>query len=127
VKVGKTTFGQQLGAHVAMGRPFVGRETVATRVLVLALEDPPEYTAWIARHLNVERGRMIFHRRPLILGATDLLAISETIAQEQFGLVLIASWPSGRSRVGPRRERQRRRCAGRGDDQGGLARRRSLG
>ena len=40
-KVGKTTFGQALSASVAMGQPFLERTTTATRVLVLAAEDPP--------------------------------------------------------------------------------------
>ena len=40
-KVGKTTFGQALAGHIAMGRPFLGLATTACRVLVLAAEDPP--------------------------------------------------------------------------------------
>ena len=61
-------------------------------MLILAAEDPPEYTAWIARHLEVEPGRMIFRRQSLLLTTTDLGRIAATVAQEQIGLVLIASW-----------------------------------
>lgn len=93
-KVGKTTFGQALAAYIAMGRVFLGRPTRRTRVLVIAAEDPPEYTAWLARHLDVERGWLTFWRRPLILTPIELQNICATIAREQFGLVLIASWQS---------------------------------
>jgi hypothetical protein len=91
-KVGKTTFGQALAAHVAMGRSFLDRTTAPARVLVLAAEDPPEYTAWLARDLVIDPGRMIFRRRPLILDGPDLQRICETTDRQQFGMVLIASW-----------------------------------
>jgi hypothetical protein len=93
-KVGKTTFGLFLAACVAMGRAFLGRPTKRTRVLVIAAEDPPEYTAWLARHLNVERGWLTFWRRPVILDEREIQTICATIAREGFGLVLIASWQS---------------------------------
>jgi len=91
-KVGKTTFGQALASHIAMGRAFLERATTPCRVLVLAAEDPPEYTAWLARHLNVERGRMVFRRRPVILSPGELDHITATVTACHFGLVLIASW-----------------------------------
>jgi hypothetical protein len=91
-KVGKTTFGQVLAAHVAMGRPFLGRATTAARVLILAAEDPPEYTAFLARHLEVERGRLSFRCGSLILTEEELARICATIRRHDFGLVLIASW-----------------------------------
>ncbi len=91
-KVGKTTFGQALAAHIAMGRRFLDRATTAARVLALSPEDPPEYTAWMARHLDVERGRMLFHRKPLLLTPDDLGRICTTVTRQDFGLVLIASW-----------------------------------
>jgi hypothetical protein len=91
-KVGKTTFGQQLAAHVAMGRLFLDRVTVATKVLVLAAEDPPEYTAWLARTLEIARGRMLFRCKPLILDPASLRHLAATIKQRQIGMVLIASW-----------------------------------
>lgn len=93
-KVGKTTFGQALAAYVAMGRVFLGRRTRRTRVLIIAAEDPPEYTAWLARHLDVERGWLTFVRRPVILDPAALQTICATVARERFGLVLIASWQS---------------------------------
>jgi hypothetical protein len=91
-KVGKTTFGQALAAHVAMGLPFLERETTATRVLYLTPEDPPEYTAYLARYLDVERGRLVFRRKPLILNTQGLQQLCATIQRHSFGLVLIASW-----------------------------------
>jgi hypothetical protein len=91
-KVGKTTFGQALAAAVAMGRSFLDRTTTSARVLVLAPEDPPEYTAWLARHLVIDPGHMFFRRRPLILSPTDLQRVCETVERRQFGMVLIASW-----------------------------------
>jgi hypothetical protein len=93
-KVGKTTFGMALAAHVAMGRTFLDRTTTAARVLVFAAEDPPEYTAWMARHLLplVERGRMTFRCLPLRLGGVDLERVVATVQRERVGFVLIASW-----------------------------------
>jgi hypothetical protein len=91
-KVGKTSLGQALAAHVAMGRPFLDRATTACRVLVIAAEDPPEYTAWIARNLDVERGRLTFRRSPLVLNPSTLDKVVTTIATGRYGLVLIASW-----------------------------------
>lgn len=91
-KVGKTTFGQNLAAAVANGAPFIGRDTTRARVLVLAVEDPPEYTAWLARHLQVEPGWMIFRRRPLILDKPTLARIQATVERRGIGFVLIASW-----------------------------------
>ena len=58
-KVGKSTFSQSLAAAVAMGESFLDRSTTQTRVLVIAAEDPPEYTAWLTRHLNFRLLRQI--------------------------------------------------------------------
>ena len=91
-KVGKTTFGQALAAHVAMGRRFLDRATDARRVLILAAEDPPEYTALIARHLEVAPGRMTFRRASLALDLKTLDRIIATIRAGGYGFVLIASW-----------------------------------
>lgn len=91
-KVGKTTFAQQLAAHVATEQPFLDRTTTGARVLVLAAEDPPEYTAWLARTLDVPRGRMLFRCRPLILDPGSLAHITTTIREREIGMVLIASW-----------------------------------
>ncbi len=91
-KVGKTTFGQALGGAVAGGRPFLGKATTRARVLVLAVEDPPAYTAWLARHLDVEPGWMTFRRRPLVLTTDALTCVCATVRQGGYGLVLIASW-----------------------------------
>jgi len=91
-KVGKTTFAQALGAAVAMGREFLGRTIHQARVLVVAAEDPPEYVAWLARHLEVEPGRMTFYRRAILLNADGLDRISHTVKTGGYGLVLIASW-----------------------------------
>ena len=91
-KVGKTALGQWLGAEVAMRRAFLGRPTQQTRVLVLALEDPPEYTAYLARHLEEDEGQMTFYRQPLVLNATNLAKIAATVTDGRYGLLLIASW-----------------------------------
>lgn len=91
-KVGKTTFALQLGAAVATGRPFLDRPTTQARVLVIAAEDPPLYTAWLSRHLNVEPGQMTFYRNPIQLDATGLAHIAATIRADKYGLVLISSW-----------------------------------
>jgi len=91
-KVGKTTFAQQLGAAVAMGRPFLERATQQTRVLDLAAEDPPEYTAWLARHLEVAAGVMTIYRKPLQLDRTGLAEITSTVREGGYGLVLVSSW-----------------------------------
>jgi hypothetical protein len=91
-KVGKTTFGQALAAAVAAGAPFLDRPTRQARVLVIAAEDPPEYTAYLARHLTVDRGRLTFFRRSVLLSADGLEQIAATVKAEGFGLTLIASW-----------------------------------
>jgi hypothetical protein len=91
-KVGKTTLGQALAGAVAEGQPFLDRETTQTRVLVIAAEDPPEYTAYLARHLTITDHHLTFSRAPLLLNSAGLRAISETIEDGHFGLVLIASW-----------------------------------
>jgi hypothetical protein len=91
-KVGKTTFGQALAAAVCVGRPFLERKTNAARVLVVAAEDPPEYTAWLARHLDVPPGRMSFYRRSILLDRNGLAQIENTVRTGGYGLVLIASW-----------------------------------
>jgi len=91
-KVGKTTFGQALGAAVAMGRPFLDRTTRPCRVLVIAAEDPPEYAAYLARHLDVDLHRMTFYRGPLLLDPDGLRRILTTVREGGYGLVLISSW-----------------------------------
>lgn len=91
-KVGKTTFGHALGAAAATGREFLDRHVVPTRVLCLAAEDPPEYTAWLARHLDIPPGLMTFYRRPLIFDQPGLDAVAATVATGGYGLVLASSW-----------------------------------
>jgi hypothetical protein len=91
-KVGKTTFAQQLGAAVATGATFLNRATRRVRVLVIAAEDPPEYTAWLARHLTVPPEWMTFYRRAIQLDRDGLADIAATVRAGRYGLVLIASW-----------------------------------
>jgi len=91
-KVGKTTLGHALAAAVANGETFLGRAVTQRRVLVIAAEDPPEYTAYLARHLNVQPGQMTFSRAPLQLNAEGLERICNTVRHGGYGLVLIASW-----------------------------------
>jgi hypothetical protein len=92
-KVGKTTFGQQLAGAVACGTPFLDRATRQARVLIVAAEDPPEYTAYLARHLTaVPTGRLTFYRHPIQLNATGLANLVATVQTGGYGLVLIASW-----------------------------------
>jgi hypothetical protein len=91
-KVGKTTFSLQLGAAVAAARPFLDRPTLHTRVLAIAAEDPPEYTAWLARHLDVPPNVLTFYRNPIQLNPKGLAQIAATVRAGQYGLVLIASW-----------------------------------
>lgn len=91
-KVGKTTFGQALAAAVAQGATFLERKTTATRVLIIAAEDPPEYTAYLARTLSAPDDWLSFYRAPVLLNAPGLQAICETVEDGKFGLVLINSW-----------------------------------
>lgn len=91
-KTGKTTLSQAMGGAVAGGQAFLGRATQQRRVLALAVEDPPEYTAWLARHLTVPEGAMTFYRGPLQLDAEGLARITATVQAGGYGLVLIASW-----------------------------------
>jgi hypothetical protein len=91
-KVGKTTFGQALAAAVAMGAEFLGHIVTQVRVLIIAAEDPPEYTAWLARHLMLPEGRLTFYRGAVLLDPPGLTAIAQTVREGGYGLVLIASW-----------------------------------
>ena len=91
-KVGKTTLGQALADAVARGTTFLDRATTATRVLVIAAEDPPEYTAYLARSLTATDEQLTFYRAPVLLDTPGLQAIVETIQDGRYGLVLIASW-----------------------------------
>jgi hypothetical protein len=91
-KVGKTTLGQAMAEAVAMGQPFLERPTTPARVLVLAPEDPPEYTAYLARTLTVDRSRLTFYRGPVLLNSDGLRAIRATLTAGHYGFVLIASW-----------------------------------
>jgi hypothetical protein len=91
-KVGKTTFGHAIGAAVATGRTFLERNVQQTRVLALCPEDPPEYTAWLARHLDVQPGVMTFYRRPLRFDSEGLRDVCATVTEGRYGLVLTSSW-----------------------------------
>jgi hypothetical protein len=91
-KVGKTTLGQMIAAAIATGRQFLGLDTRQTRVLIIAAEDPPQYTAFLARHLDVPEGVLTFYRGPILLDAAGLAAITTTVKTGGYGLVLIASW-----------------------------------
>jgi hypothetical protein len=91
-KVGKTTFGHAIGGAIANGAPILDRATERRRVLVIAAEDPPEYTAYVARHLHVAPGAMTFYRAPLVLDTDGLADIRATIASGGYGFCLISSW-----------------------------------
>src|SRR5438093_1631744 len=91
-KVGKTTLAQALAADVAMGRPFLERPTVRTKVFIIAAEDPAEYTAFLARHLQVDPDWLKFYRRALILDDATLNAVGQYIRAQHIGFVLSASW-----------------------------------
>jgi len=91
-KVGKSSLGLALAQAVATGGEFLGRAVQQRRVLVIAAEDPPEYVAWMARHLTAPKGWITFARGPLQLNAEGLERIANTIAHGRYGLVLIASW-----------------------------------
>jgi AAA domain len=92
-KVGKTTFALALAAAVAAGLLFLNRPTRQMRVLVIAAEDPPEYTAFLARHLDtLPAGVLTFYRRPIVLDTAGLAAIVGEVEAGGYGFVLIASW-----------------------------------
>ena len=91
-KVGKTTLAQALAADVAMGRPFLERPTTRTKVLIIAAEDPPQYTAFLARHLHIDPDWLKFYRHALILDDATLSALGQYIRAKGIGFVLIASW-----------------------------------
>jgi hypothetical protein len=92
-KSGKTAFSLALGAAVSAGQPFLNRLTRQVRVLVIAAEDPPEYTAHLARHLGtLLPGSLTFYRGPLVLDDIGLEQIAATVRMGRYGLVLIASW-----------------------------------
>lgn len=91
-KVGKTSFGQAMGAAISSGAHFLERKTKRVRVLYAAPEDPREYTAYLARHLAPEPERMTFYRRPLLLNDDGVARLMATAKAGGYGLVLIASW-----------------------------------
>jgi hypothetical protein len=93
-KVGKSSLGLYLAECVATGSPFMEREVAQRKVLVIAAEDPPEYVAFLARHLQVPAGQITFSRAPIQLNAEGLELIVNTVKHGGYGLVLIASWQS---------------------------------
>jgi hypothetical protein len=95
-KVGKSTFGQAMGASIAMGRPFLDRAVLPARVLNIASEDPGEYTAFVARSLEVDRDRMTFYRCPIMLDTNGIDRIRQTVTAGGYGLVLLSSHGMGR-------------------------------
>ena len=90
-KVGKTTFGQALGASVGMGHAFLDFETTAARVLVIAAEDPEEYTAYTARHLQVDRHR------------DDVLSAQPHPQSARASRSIVGTMPQGQLRLRARR------------------------
>jgi len=93
-KTGKTTFSLRLAASVAMGHAFLDQPTQPRRVLFLAIEDPPEYTAYLARDLSVTPNTLSVYREPLTFSSKTLGDITATIRAGGYGLVLVASWQS---------------------------------
>ena len=93
-KVGKSTLASACGSSVARGVAFLGKRTEARRVLVLAAEDPPEYVAWLQRHLQIERGRMTFYRGPIRFDGSGLERVCRSVEAGGYGLVLVSSWQS---------------------------------
>jgi hypothetical protein len=91
-KVGKTTMGHSLGACIANGTPFCDRKVQQRRVLIIASEDPPEYTAWVARHLKVEPDMMTFYRSPVLLDDRGLDDLSNAVVKGKYGILLMSSW-----------------------------------
>lgn len=91
-KVGKSTLKQALGGAVATGREFLGKATRQVRVLDIVPEDPPEYTAWMARNLDVPAGVMTFYRGPILFDRRGLAKIVTTVKQGGYGLVTASSW-----------------------------------
>ena len=91
-KTGKTTFALALAASVATGQPFLERTTTTCRVLIVAAEDPPEYTAYLSRHLNVPPKTCTIYRRPMVLDPPTLKRLTHTIRAGGYGLVLLWSW-----------------------------------
>src|SRR5206468_1983599 len=71
-KTGKTTFSLRLAASVAMGQAFLDQPTQPRRVLFLAIEDPPEYTAYLARDLSVMPNTLSVYREPLTFSTKTL-------------------------------------------------------
>jgi AAA domain-containing protein len=92
-KVGKSTFGLQLAAAVATGTPFLERPTKGCRVLIVAAEDPPEYTAWLARHLgHIPTEQLTFYRGSIQLNPQGIEQIRGELQAGGYGLVLLSSW-----------------------------------
>ncbi|MEQ1871187.1 MAG: AAA family ATPase [Vicinamibacterales bacterium] len=92
-KVGKTSLVTALCAAIARGdQAFIERAVTCVRVLVIAAEDPPEYTAFLARHLDVSPGRMTFYRKPILLDDAGLSQIEGTVREGEYGLVYVSSW-----------------------------------
>jgi hypothetical protein len=91
-RVGKTTETHAIGAAVACGTPFLERATRQARVLFLAPEDPPEYTAFLFRHHRLDAGAATFYRGPLQFDAQGLAFVADQVRVGGYGLVLCSSW-----------------------------------
>ena len=61
---------------------------------MIAAEDPPEYTAWLARHITPPEGSMAFYRRPIQLDDAGLRSICAAADAGDYGLILVSSWQS---------------------------------
>jgi hypothetical protein len=89
-KEGKTTIGYELAVKVALGLPFLGRQTRKGAVLILALEEHAREVRMRLRNLGAsELPNVFLHIGPLEPTATTLNSISAFAQEHCVCLILI--------------------------------------
>jgi AAA domain len=87
-KAGKTTFAHRLINAIARGDEFLGRQTKASKVLVLAVEDPLESIEENALELlDGGHPNILYHPSPLVMTDRALDAIVSTVKAQGIEMV----------------------------------------
>ena len=89
-KTGKTTVAYHLAAAVSEGRPFLGKPTTKSAVLILAVEERRQDAANRARALGLGEN-VYLHTGPL--RADSVPTIAAFVMQKKIGLIIIDTLP----------------------------------
>jgi hypothetical protein len=95
-KVGKTTLAYDAVVAVALGKPFLGREVMKHKVLILCVEEHRRDVAARLRHISVEdlSGTIKVQSMPLPYDKQTLREILFYIQEQEIGFVLVDTLPA---------------------------------